>query len=199
MSGVFTFDEAAHEYRLDGRKLPSVTSIIRPIAPDFSAIPPHVLERKRAIGTAAHLACELDDLGELDEESLDPILVGYLQAWRGFKDATGAIVIANECRLYHPRLNYAGTLDRLLSIGGNLWLVDLKTSADPVPSYGVQLAAYAELLKSSDAQLVPQEPRRASLHLRDDGTHKLHEFKNPNDWPAFVACLSLYQWKESNQ
>lgn len=199
MSGVFTFDEAAHEYRLDGRKLPSVTSIIRPIAPDFSAIPPHVLERKRAIGTAAHLACELDDLGELDEESLDPILVGYLQAWRGFKDATGAIVIANERRLYHPRLNYAGTLDRLLSIGGNLWLVDLKTSADPVPSYGVQLAAYAELLKASDAQLVPQEPRRASLHLRDDGTHKLHEFKNPNDWPAFVACLSLYQWKESNQ
>lgn len=199
MSGVFTFDEAAHEYRLDGVRLPSVTQVLKPISPDFSMIPPAVLERKRAIGTAAHLACELDDLGELDEESLDPILAGYLQAWRGFKQATDARVIRNEARLYHPRLMYAGTLDRFLSIGGKPWLIDLKTSADPAPSYGVQLAAYEELLVANEAEIVWGEIRRASLHLREDGSHKLHEFKNPNDLACFRALLSIHSWKESNK
>lgn len=204
MAGVFTFDEAAHEYRLDGKRLPSVTQILRPLAPDFSAIPPAILERKRALGTAVHLACELDDLGELDESSLDEEVAGYLAGWRKFKADQCVTVLLNEKRLYHPRLGYAGTLDRFLRTDRDPWLIDLKTAIDPAPVYGPQLAAYQELLTANADDL--EHPvlcrgpmRRASLHLDGEGRYRLHEFRNPNDWPAFMACLTLSQWKETNQ
>lgn len=185
------FDPATHTYTVDGARLPSVTEIIRPIAPDFSAIPPAVLERKRALGTAVHEACDLDDQDDLGE--VDDQLQGYVDAWRRFKAETGLQVTMSEQRLHHDALRYAGTLDRLVAIGDVMWLLDLKTSADPAPSYGVQLAGYAELLAAAGTVA----DRRATLHLRADGTYRLCEFTNPNDLAAFRACLSLHHWKES--
>lgn len=199
MTRVFTFDEAAHEYRLDGKRLPSVTQILKLIAPDYSQIPPAVLERKRALGQAGHLACELDDLGELDESTLDEEVAGYLAGWRRFKAENGVEVLMNEQRLYHPRLGYAGTLDRLLRMRSAPWLVDLKTAVEPHPIYGPQTAAYVELLDAQPDGRLPNGTRRASLHLDGDGCYRLHECNNPNDLPAFMACLSIHRWKESNQ
>jgi hypothetical protein len=201
---VFTFDEATHTYTLDGVKLPSVTTIIRPIGPDFSAIPPDVLEQKRAFGVAVHTACELDDLGELDDEATDPRVMRCVAAWRRFKVETEAEVLATEQRLYHPTLRFAGTLDGLLRIaarkghGTELWLIDRKTSDEPHASYGVQLCGYRMLLDAQpDGRLPESLVHRGTVHLFDDGTYRLHPFKNPNDEAAFRACLSIHQWKEA--
>src|SRR5450755_787122 len=79
----FTFDAEAHEYRLAGLVLPSVTQIIAPLT-DYSGIPADVMEFARARGQAVHLACELDDKKDLDESTLDPQLLGYVTAWRAF-------------------------------------------------------------------------------------------------------------------
>lgn len=51
---------------------------------DFSRVPLHVLKAAARFGTAVHRACELDDLGELDEATLDARLAGHLHAWRSF-------------------------------------------------------------------------------------------------------------------
>jgi hypothetical protein len=195
---MLIFDEASHTYWLDGVAVPSVTTIIRPLAPDFSVIPPDVLEAKRLLGTSVHTACELDDLGELDDESTDPRVMGYVGAWRAFRRDRGVTIVANECRLAHAGLRFAGTLDRVVAEpSGEFWLLDLKTSADPVPSYGVQLAGYALLLEVADFA-VPRSMKRATVHLRGDGTYKLQAFNDPNDDAAFRACLALYQWKEQH-
>lgn len=200
MTDVLQFDEADHVYTLGGRVLPSVTQIIAPLRPDLTMIPPDVLERKRALGTAVHLACELDDYDELDEDALDDELRPYLAAWRKFKADTGAVILLNEQRLHHPTLGYAGTLDRLAETrsmhAGEPCLIDLKTSADPVPSYGVQTAGYAELLRAAGG--VPVY-RRCTVHLRPDGLYRMHQYANPNDEAAFRACLSIFNWKESAQ
>lgn len=201
MAAVFHFDEASHVYTLDGEPIPSVTQLLRPIAPDFSAVPPDVLERKRALGTAVHLACELDDLGELGD--CDAELLPYLSAWRRYRAESGAEVVANERQLYHPALRYAGTLDRLCMVDGEAWLVDLKTSADPLPSYGVQLAGYAELLAANavadGGPIHRATVNRATVHLRADGTYRLHRFTNPNDRAVFFGLLSIHAFKESNK
>lgn len=216
MADVLQFDEADHVYTLGGRVLPSVTQIIAPLRPDLTMIPPDVLERKRALGVAVHLACQLDDDDELDEDALDDELRPYLAGWRKFKADTGAVILMNEQRLHHPTLGYAGTLDRLAELrmhAGAPWLIDLKTSADPLPSYGVQTAGYDALIGAHErgpmseafAELfarigVPSAGRRrGTVHLRPDGTYRLHEYKNPNDEAAFRACLSLHHWKESAQ
>lgn len=189
------FDPLAHVYRIDGRVVPSVTQLLKPIGPDFSMVVPDVLEAKRALGVAVHLACELDDDGDLDDDELDPVLVPYVSAWRKFKADTGAVIVMNERQLGHPALQYAGTLDRTAVIRGSGWLLDIKTSAEPHASYGVQLAGYEELLRVAHHDGQPLN--RATVHLRDDGSYRLHEFKNPNDHAAFRACLSIYHWKES--
>lgn len=190
---VFHFDEETHTYTLDGVRLPSVTQLLKPIGPDFSMVPPAVLEAKRHLGVVVHEACQFDDEGDLDDESVPVPVAPYLSAWRKFRADTGAQVIANEQQAFHPGLRFAGTIDRLVKLpDGSTWLIDLKTSADPYPSYGVQLAGYQLLLSLSDV-------RRATVHLRDDGTYRQHEFKNPNDAAAFMACLSLHQWKEANK
>lgn len=191
------FDPDSHTYWIDGAIVPSVTQILAPIRPDFSMVPPAVLEAKRALGVAVHAACEYDDADDLDEDSLADDLRPYLSAWRKFKADTGAAMIENERQLGHSLMRYAGTLDRVAAMRGARWLLDIKTAADPDPSFGVQLAGYEDLLKANE--LAPSALRRASVHLRPDGSYRFHEFKNPNDSACFRALLSVHHWKESQK
>lgn len=192
---AFHFDEAAHAYTLDGVPVPSVTQLLAPVKPDFSMVPPDVLERKRQLGTAVHLACELDDSDELDECAA--VVLPYVEAWRKFKADTGAEVLMNEQRLFSQRLRFAGTLDRVVRVrSGDVYLIDLKTSISMPASYGVQLAGYQLLL---DDSALTTKLTRKGLRLNDDGTYKLVPFNNPNDLPAFMACLALHNWKESTK
>lgn len=206
MMSRFEFDASGHVYLLDGVRLPSVTQLLAPIKPDFSMVPHDVLEAKRALGVAVHLACELDDLGELDDDGTDPVVMPYVGAWRRFRVETAAVILANERRLYHPTLRFAGTVDRVADISTgpgaarDLWTIDLKTGDEAYPSFGVQLAGYEVLLRANDERISPDlRMRRGTVHLRDDGTYRLHEFKNPNDQAAFMACLSLHAWKEAHK
>lgn len=184
---VYHFDEGAHVYTVDGVPVPSVTQLLKPIGTDFSMIRPDVLERKRQLGTSVHLACEYDDEGELGD--CDDEVLGYVNGWRMFRSDNAVDVVHNEKQLFHESLRFAGTLDRVVVMQGQQWIVDIKTAAEPVPSYGVQLSGYQLLLGV-------EKIRRATVHLRPDGTYKMCEFKNPNDMACFRALLSLNQWKE---
>lgn len=194
------FDPGSHVYRLGGAVVPSVTTIIRPLQ-DFGAVPAGVLAQKAALGTAVHLACELDDAGELDDGETDPVVMGYVNGWRRFLRDTEARVLMCEQRLAHAGLRYAGTLDRVL-VGargrhGLAMLVDLKTSVQMAPSFGVQLAGYQLLLESAHPELPPLS--REGLQLRADGTYHLQPYRNPNDRPCFMGLLAVHHWKESSQ
>lgn len=193
---MLQFDAESHTYTVEGARVPSVTQLLAPIAPDFGMVNPATLEAKRILGTVVHEACQFDDEGDLDDESVPAEVDPYLAAWRKFRADTGAKIIANERQLFHPSLRYAGTVDRVAEFDGKTWVLDLKTSADPYPSYGVQLAGYAELMAAAGLLV---ELHRATVHLRPDGTFKLVPFKNPADFAAFRACLALYQWKEANK
>lgn len=220
MTPVFTFDPASHTYALGGQRLPSVTEILAPIKQDFSMVPRDVLEAKRAFGSAVHLACELDDTGELDDDATDPDVMGCVQAWRNFRRDTEAEIFMNEERFYHPAMRYAGTLDRLATLSlawrkeaeRGAWLIDIKTGADPHASYGVQLAGY-RLLLAAQMEVGPLSAEfgtlfrsigvdsiaRASVHLDKSGRYRFHQYKDPNDEATFVSCLAIHRFKEINK
>jgi hypothetical protein len=80
---VVDLDPIHHRYSVRGAAVPGVTEILAPLN-DFRKIPHHVLEAAARFGTAVHKACELDDLGVLDEATLDSALAGPLHAWRSF-------------------------------------------------------------------------------------------------------------------
>lgn len=196
---LFTFDAAAHRYTLDGMALPSVTQILQPLY-DFAGIPAEVLERKRQLGQDVHLACELLDRNDLDEDSAEgraalvPI-AGYVQAYKKFLAHTRAKVVENETRLWHPLHLYAGTVDRRFLIERELWDVDLKTTIEVSPIVGPQTAAYSAMLQAHGH---PPPNVRAALQLLPSGDFRLVPFKDPQDLPVFLSMLTVHRFKQRN-
>lgn len=104
----FTAD--GHIYTLNGLRLPSVTGILK----DEGFIDDRFFDDySRDRGTFVHLATHLDDTGDLDEDTIDPVIMPYLEAWRRFKEESGFIVEQSEISLANTTYNYAGTIDRI--------------------------------------------------------------------------------------
>lgn len=183
---VLSFDEATHTYRFGGQVVPGVTSILSPLT-DFSRVPPHVLQAAADFGKAVHRACELDDLGELDESTLDAALVPYLQAWRKFSAEHAVGWEQIEQPTYNATMRYAGTPDRFGGVKGRPTVVDIKSTAQLYPAVGPQLAAYAQALGHPYAD-------RLAVQLKNDGTYVAKFYKDPTDWPVFASLLTLRNW-----
>ena len=183
---MLTFDEASHTYRYNGIVVPGVTTILSPLT-DFSRVPPHVLRAAADFGTAVHLACELDDLRTLDEDSLDPSLFPYLKAWRQFSADHEVEWELIEHPVYHKALGYAGTLDRSGRVKGLATVLDIKSSALLYPSVGPQLAAYQQASEYPTVQ-------RMAVQLKSNGTYVAKTYTDPTDWPVFASLLTLRNW-----
>lgn len=188
---MLTFDPIPHEYRFNGVRVPSVTEILRPLS-DFSGIPAAVLEAKRDLGQRVHLACQLDDEGDLDESSVEDDVAPYLAAWRKFLVQSGAKVVLNEQRVYEPALRYAGTVDNVLLLNGHKWVVDKKTSIATPLSASAQTSAYLRALND------PTVTRRAVVRLRPDGAYRFDSLTGVDDWTAFISCFNLWTYKETH-
>lgn len=186
------FDAESHTYTLDGRVLPSVSEILRPVV-DLSAIPEHILERKSAIGKAVHYACQVIDEGGEFDEPLDPAIQGYVDGWRLFCTEHAPQWQVIEQPTACGTFGYAGTPDRAgyLGAAGQCWLIDIKTVAKVSPTTGLQTAAYARLLTIEGC-------RRAAVQLKPDGTYRLEEFTSPMDYAVFTSLLTLHNWKAKN-
>lgn len=190
-----TFDPVEHVYRWHGQRVPGVTSILKPLT-DYGSVPASVLQAASEFGKAVHLACELDDLGELDVYALDDALAPYLAGWRKFcADTSASWAIGNiEHPLYNESLRYAGTPDRIGVVNDKLSVVDIKTTAALYPSVGPQLAAYAHAYNPIGAKAM----QRIAVQLKDDGTYTAKTYTDPTDWPLFCSLLTVRNWCASH-
>ena len=188
--GKLEFDEAKHEYRLEGALLPGVTQILKPLQ-DFSAVPEDILERSANFGTAVHLATALWDQNDLDMDSLDTAIVPYLEAWKRFCDETKITFEAIEAQVVSKKYRYAGTLDRIGFLNGKPTVIDIKTGLTN-PVIGVQLAGY---LVGWNETHVLKTTRRASVSLRKDGSYRLDFWDDKSDWATFLSLLQIHNWQ----
>lgn len=188
------FDEDSHTYRVDGHVVPSVTQIIAPLY-SFDGIPESVLNAKRDLGKAVHLACEYDDQDDLDDDSLTPEVLIRVEAYRKFKRDVKPVVLLNEQKLYSPKYKFAGTIDRRYLIEGLEWTVDLKTTASMSAAVGIQLAAYDRLVGDSGTR---NGSKMGALQLNGDGTYKLYPFTDASDFPVFLSLLNIHNWRVKN-
>ena len=188
-----SFEEATHTYRLGGRIVPSVTQILRPLE-SFEGIPVAILDAARDFGVNCHLACHLDNIGQLDEDSLDPALAPYLAAWRAFKTETGFAVTGSEARLFNKLHGYAGTADAIGALYDRLTVIDIKSGIVP-STVGCQLAAYQGAAESMGLKI----RRRLCVQLAGDGRYKLLEQKDPADWNLFLSAKNLFHWLQKRK
>ena len=104
------FQREGHIYTVDGKEVTSVTTIIK----DCGLIDTTWFnDTATTRGTYVHQATELLDKDDLDEASLDPALVPYVDAYKRFKDETGFCINDIEKIVYNSTYGYIGTLDRM--------------------------------------------------------------------------------------
>lgn len=193
------FQDEGHKYFLDGIEVPSVTQVLEPLT-DYSRVPPTVLEQARQIGTAVHRACSLLDADDLVVDSLDARLVGYVEAWKKFKEETGFVVELNEQRVHSRIYRCAGTLDRVgvfrAVVGKPRAVVEIKTTADFMPSFGPQLSAYHYM--ATECELIKRgaSVKRIAVQLRPDGSYRLMHYDDAADFSVFTSCLCLFNWRK---
>lgn len=192
---TFTFDEASHTYRLaSGHAVPSVTSLLADLDDGYRYVKDSAMEHARVRGTAVHRACELHDLGTLDEGSVHEEVRPYLTAYRAFLAETGFRPTLIEKRMVHPSMGYAGTLDRTGTMHGKHLLLDLKAVAVISPATAVQTSAYLELHRSNGLEQTPQE--RRALQLLPNGRYVLTPpYTGLDDFRVFLALKTIDNWR----
>ncbi len=142
----------------------------------------------RERGTHVHTACALLDRGDLDETSLDPVIVPYLDAYRRFLTESGTVWDLIEQEIEDQPLGYRGRLDR----ANRTSIADIKTGA-PHWSVAVQIAAYRRCLAA------PSLKHQYVLELRGDGTYrysKTSDLSGLSDRDAerlWLSCLHVAQ------
>lgn len=190
---VLTFDDRRHIYRLKGIELPSVTQVMKPLSDEtYRSVEPRVLNRAADKGTAVHNAIE--NYISFGIEDIDPEFSGYFTAFLRWYQEFNVKPIASEYRLYHKFMGYAGTADLICDIGGQLHLVDYKTTQQIEEMLvKVQLKAYEKALDSLGV-----EPKKtAALHLKRDGTFDFLVLDGgAESWQVFSSLLTVLKYKQ---
>jgi hypothetical protein len=200
------FDESTHTYSVDGQKWPSVTAILDPLL-ELDGIPRAALEAAAQFGSHVHMATDLYDKGQLDEEALDPHLAPYLAGWKAFLRESGAVVLASELRVSHRLLKVAGTLDKLVRwqkhkqlVPARRYILDVKSGADVPWTVGMQTSGYRELyldqfgLVSEEGE--PLATTRLCVHLKPEGKYKLHVLDDSRDRNDFISAVNFHNLRK---
>lgn len=202
-----TFDVEKHEYRVDGRRVDSVTTILGEWQEvkvggeryhinthSGSVIPSRRMEEAQDFGTAVHLGCNfILQYGSVDYLTLDPALapcLGQFERWLLDYDVKPILF---ESPMYSKRFDYSGTPDLICVLNGNLLSVcDYKTT--PLyPMAGPQTAAYEQLYRENHKDFRVME--RYVLHLpKDGGDYELHQVGRVQDFAYFKAKLYTHQY-----
>lgn len=193
------FDPESHTYTVDGRVVPNVTRVLDLLG-TYAHIPDEVLDWKSDVGKAVHKATELYDQDDLDYASLDPAIVGYVDAWVKFMEEVNPVILAIEERVYHGVLNYAGTVDRIAIFNrqrrNTILPLEIKCTAQTHAIHRLQTAAYYSASSNTgSAYKLNHSGMRACAYLFPDGKYKLDfHYSFSGDFATFSGLLNVYNW-----
>lgn len=154
-----TFDEDLHIYYTgDGKPLTGVTSLMKKhgLSPDYSMVPPEVLERAAIRGTAVHRALQSYDDGDTAVSDATVKVYAKAMAMKGLQViASEYLVSDNEC--------VASSIDKVLADGS---LADIKTTYElHYDSVRWQLSIYKHLFEMQNPGLAV--PHIYLIHVRN--------------------------------
>jgi hypothetical protein len=194
------FIEKGHIYLVDGRRIPSVSQVLRltGVAQDLSMVNPAVLEHRREIGNAVDHAVQFLQENDLDRSTLDLEVAARLMGYERFVRDTGFKVQRIHVRRwavlggmsYGMEYDFAGAMDHYA------WVIDGKIAeGKPHRSWGIQTAAYTH--GAFPPLTAPFYYRRATLQLLGNGKYRFHEWTDSADLQEFQSGLFLV-WRRIN-
>ena len=181
---IIVFEPDTHAYAVDGNVRRSVTQVLEDAGiSDWSGAPPEILGPAQERGRAVHACCHFINKRNLDPDTVDERIGGYVEAYKSFRRDHNfrprlsehivyrriAITGADVVRPRESDLHIVGTLDAEGSIAkwGDL-VVDIKTG-DETDAWRVQLAAY---VRSLDRR-APFTHKRLVVKLDRSGSYRL--------------------------
>mgnify|MGYP001607413507 FL=1 len=147
--------KAATGYEIDGVWYPRVTSIV-----SIKAKPAlyHFYAGQSSFAAGEAVKAKSAEEGTLLHETVEAILKGEdspipdsvapaVSAFLDFKKQNEIIPHQIETRIISKKHHYAGTMDCLAELNGQLGVLDIKTSYAIYRDYGIQTSAYVEALR----------------------------------------------------
>jgi hypothetical protein len=166
----------------------------------LKGIPDFQRDTAADVGSRIHLLAEQINRGIEPAVSTDeaPFIASYRQFLADFSPRFLAIE-EMVCTLRHG--GWAGTLDGIAVIGGEIWMLDLKTGAGLYPETGLQLAAYASadfIGRPGTARRfrLPRATRFGVVHIRPEGARLVEYGVDRGTFAAFLEARRLYAWQQ---
>lgn len=147
--------KSATGYEIDGIWYPRVTSIVsikaKPALYKFYADQPSfagaeaVKNKSAEEGTLLHETVEA--ILKNEQPSIPDSVAPAVTAFLDFQKQNEIVPQQIETRIVSKKHHYAGTMDCLAELNGQLGVVDIKTSYAIYRDYGIQTSAYVEALR----------------------------------------------------
>jgi len=184
------FDPIKHKYSIEGRDLPSVTTLLKN-AGMMKALSFYT-DAGATNGSRRHLLTELYDKATLDYGSIALDDMPYLEGWINAKADLKIVVEPSEIevRLYHPVLGYAGTADRICLVNGVRTILDIKNGAVE-RWHNLQLILYGLAYAILYEQPLPE---LMGVYLKKTGKYKFKKH-NYQEQTYAIAAAKVENWK----
>jgi len=176
-----------------GVSRPRVTSVIKAagLSPDYTGIPPEVVEAAGRRGTTVHSLIEQHHTAG----GRQPMVLGeaapYFAAYLRFLAESGYESKHAEVVVEHPTWGYIGHVDSVGWLKVERALIDWKCVASlDEDAVAIQLAAYRMAWQAQH----PAEPIQvcAGVQLRPDATYRFCRVDVDKAEPIWLAALTLY-------
>ncbi len=182
-------------------KLPRVTEILKNYT-GYEHVPKHILENAAARGTTVHALCAGIAKGAwMTDGMIHEDFKGYVDSFNQWAQSAVDEYLVIEKRYTDNGFGFSGQVDFVIkSPQSEMFLVDLKTSANPQKTYPIQMAAYRHLLALSGITV----KGTALVYLNRDGEFPRVDYYEDLDdeWDVFVSALKcwnyFYKPKEKN-
>lgn len=182
----FRFDPETHTYYMDGVAVPSVTQVL---PYNFYG---NAKEETRLKGEYVHKAVEYYNLGELDEETLDPVLIPYLEA---FKTAQASIVPG----IWDIKSGSPQPVNALQLSAYKMLVTEGVTETEErvkAPAFEVRL--YHPVYRfAGTVDIVTGLKNIGVIYLQDNGKFKTTDYtkEHRNNLQIFLSFLTVHKWK----
>ena len=184
------YNPEKHIYTSIRGRLPGATDVIKShglINLDW------MTEDARWRGQCVHRGIELFNRGELDLNTVDEGVAGYIRSYDAFVKATGYEVLGCEIPCFTDSF---GTIpDTWGLLNGVISIVELKSG--PIPKWAaIQTALQSYALRHDKNVRIK---KRYGLQLMENGSiSKLIEFPSVNDDKVAMSMVEVFHWKKEN-
>jgi len=193
----YLYKPETHEYFINGARVPSVTQVL---PYNFYG---NESESKRLIGQYVHRMIELHDCNNLDEDTLHPVLRGYLKSYKLLTDFKEENVICDyKTGVRHPCVE--------LQLAGYYILVTegVTGNGNIVPGTYNELSLYhpiylfAGTIDYLHYETAEKAIQIKAIYLKEDGSMpQIEDYTKDlgRSTQIFLSFLTCYKWrKEKN-